>query len=360
MEAPAPSISPSDVIAVRPGEELDAARVAAALRGKLPGSEQPLSIAQFGGGHANLTYLLRFGEGPQALEYVLRRPPLGPVAPGAHDMKREYRALARLWEGFPLAPRAYCFCEDESVIGAPFFVMERRHGVVVRGTVPERFGGGRDEVANRKLAEVVVDTLAQFHAVDPEPLGLDTIGKPDGFLARQVTGWAERFERAKTGDDAVAEELVRWLLAQLPASPAPTPLHNDWRLDNMAVDENDPGRCVAVYDWDMFTNGDPLADLGTLLALWADPGEPPAGTNPMPTQSPGFLTRAQATARYGERSGRDVAAVPYYLVFGTFKMGVVLQQIYFRFQRGQTQDERFAALGEAARALFRLAAERRP
>ena len=360
MEITSPPTSPSDVIPVRPGEALDVAAVAAALRGRLPSSEGPLGIEQFGGGHANLTYLLRFGEGPGAVEYVLRRPPLGPVAPGSHDMVREYRALSSLWRGFPLAPRAYFLCEDTSVIGAPFFVMERRRGVVVRGSVPEIFGGGRDPVANRKLGEVVVDTLVDFHAVDPKPLGLDGMGKPDGFLRRQVTGWAGRFERAKTGDDPVADELVRWLLEQLPVSPAPTPLHNDWRLDNMAVAEDDPGRCVAVYDWDMFTLGDPLADLGTLLALWGDPGEMPPAMNAMPTQTPGFGTRAQATARYGERTGRDVSLVPYYLVFGTFKMGVVLQQIYFRFQNGQTQDARFAGLGEAARRLFHLAAERRP
>lgn len=360
MESAPRSSPPPEVIAVRPGEGLDVAAVAGALRDRLPGSEQPLRIEQFGGGHANLTYLLRFGEGAGAVEYVLRRPPIGPVAPGSHDMAREYRALSRLWRGFPLAPRAYLLCEDVAVIGAPFFVMERRHGVVIRGGVPERFGGGRDPVANRKLAEVVIDTLADFHAVDPEPIGLADMGRPEGFLGRQVTGWAGRFERAKTGDDPVAEEVVRWLLDNLPASPPPTPLHNDWRLDNMAVAEDDPGRCVAVYDWDMFTIGDPLADLGTLLAMWSDPGEVPPSMNPMPTQTPGFLTRAQAVVRYGERTGRDISLAAYYCVFGTFKMGVVLQQIYFRFHRGQTQDPRFAALGDVARALFRIASERRP
>lgn len=352
--------APSDVIAVRPGEELDSARVAEFLRGKLPGSTRPLRIEQFGGGHANLTYLLRYGTGADEVQYVLRRPPLGPVAPGAHDMVREYRALSLLWKGFPLAPRAYVLCEDTSVMGAPFFVMERRHGVVVRGGVPEIFGGGRDRAANRKLSEVVVDVLADFHAVDPKPIGLGDVGRPEGFLERQVTGWAGRLERSKTSDDPVAEEVKRWLLDSLPASPPATPLHNDWRLDNMAVAADDPGRCVAVYDWDMFTLGDPLADLGTVLATWSDPGESPAGTNPMPTTAPGFLSRAEAAARYGERSGRDVSQVPYYLVFGTFKMGVVLQQIFVRFHRGQTQDPRFAGLGEAAKGLFRLAASRRP
>jgi aminoglycoside phosphotransferase (APT) family kinase protein len=239
--------------------------------------------------------------------------------------------------------------------------MERRRGVVVRGEVPEVFGGGRDAVANRKLSEVVIDTLVDFHAVDPVPIGLDSLGRdPARFLERQVKGWTDRFERARTEAIAAADEVSRWLLDELPASPVPTLLHNDWRLDNMAVAFDDPGRCVAVYDWDMCTVGDPLCDLGTVIAMWSDPGEAPAGTNPMPTQAPGFLKRTEAAARYAERSGRDLADLAYYDVFGTFKMAVVLQQIYVRFHRGQTHDARFATMGAVARDLFELAARRRP
>jgi len=359
MAAQDPSLA-TDTIPIRRGEGFDTVRLAKYLRGKLPAAEGPLEVQQFAGGHANLTYLLRFGSGRSVVEYVLRRPPLGPVAASAHDMGREYRALSALHTGFPLAPRVFVYCDDAAVLGVPFFVMERRNGVVVRGVIPERFGGGRDPIANRKLSQVVMDTLAQFHSVDAASVGLGDLGKPAGFLQRQVAGWAERFERSKTVDLPLAEELTRWLLDNLPSSGEATLLHNDWRLDNLAVAADDPGRCVAVYDWDMCTRGDPLADLGTLLALWSDPGEGPAGTNPMPTQSPGFFSRAEATARYHERTGRDVSTVPYYLVFGTFKMAVVLQQIYFRFQRGQTQDDRFAGLGTAAEGLFRLAAARRP
>jgi aminoglycoside phosphotransferase (APT) family kinase protein len=350
-----------DVIAVRADERFDEATLAAYLRGRLPGADAPLAVAQFGGGHANLTYLLHFGAGAGAVEYVLRRPPLGPVAPGSHDMAREWRALSVLWQAFPPAPRAFLFCEDPAVLGAPFVVMERRRGVVVRGGVPEVFGGGRDERANRKLSEVVVDALVEFHAVAPAPLGLDALGRaPERFLERQLVGWLDRYERAQTQALPRADELARWLGDTRPASPAPTLLHNDWRLDNMALAEDDPGRCVGVYDWDMCTLGDPLADLGTLLALWSNRGQAPAGTNPMPTQTPGFLTREEAVARYGRRSGRDVANVPWYDVFGTFKMAVVLQQIYARFARGQTQDARFAGLENAAAGLFDLAASRRP
>ena len=247
MSDPAPQ---SELVDIREDERFDEAKLAGYLRGKLEAAERPLQVRQFGGGHANLTYLLRFGEGNEAVEYVLRRPPLGPVAATAHDMHREYRALSRLWKGFPPAPRAYLYCDDEAIIGAPFLVMERRHGVVVRNVVPPEYGGGRDPVANRKLSEVVIDTLADFHAVDPGAIGLQELGKPDGFLARQVDGWTRRYQRARLEDLSDAEEVSLWLRERRPGSPPPTLVHNDWRLDNMALAPDDPGRCVAVYDWD--------------------------------------------------------------------------------------------------------------
>jgi aminoglycoside phosphotransferase (APT) family kinase protein len=315
-----------------------------------------MDLAQFAGGKANLTYLIRFGNA----EYVLRRPPLGPVAPTSHDMGREYRVLSTLWTAFPLAPRAFHFCDDPSVIGAPFFVMERRHGVVVRDRVPPEYGAGEDPVANRKLSEVVIDALVELHDVEPGHAGLADLGHPEGFLERQVSGWVERFRQASTSSNPVAEELAAWLPAWIPASPPPTLVHNDWRLDNMAVHPEDPGRCVAVYDWDMATRGDPLADLGTLLAVWYRPDEIPSALNPMPTTVPGFLDRDDAASRYAQGSGRDLSNLPWYLVFGSFKMAVILQQIHLRWLRGQTRDDRFAAMGDAAEQLFRLAAERRP
>jgi aminoglycoside phosphotransferase (APT) family kinase protein len=188
-------------------------------------------------------------------------------------------------------------------------------------------------------------------------VGLEKLGRPQGFLERQVTGWTGRYERAKIDAAPVAEEVARWLADNLPESPPATLVHNDWRLDNMAVAPDDPGRCVAVYDWDMCTLGDPFCDLGTLLGVW---GEGMVGSNAMPTATEGFMNRDQATERYAARAGRDIDVIPYYIVFGTFKMGVVLQQIYFRFHRGQTQDQRFAGLGQAAAHLFQLAADRRP
>jgi aminoglycoside phosphotransferase (APT) family kinase protein len=346
----------SDTIAVRPDETFDIDRLRNYLVEKLPGAESGLTVRQFSGGHANLTYLLDYGQ----TEYVLRRPPLGPVAPGSHDMKREYEVLSRLWKAFPPAPRAYHLCEDDSVIGSPFFVMERRHGVVIRNEVPEIFGAGADVVANRNLSEVVVRTLAEFHAVDPAACGLDQLGHPEGFLQRQVEGWLQRWQRARHEDNPIAERVAAWVAARLPTSPPPTLVHNDWRLDNMAVSPDDPSVCTAVYDWDMCTRGDPLADLGTLLAVWYEEGEVPATLNPMPTSVPGFMNRNQALQLYRDQTGLDLSEFGWYLVFGTWKLGVVLQQIFIRWHRGQTKDQRFAGMGDAAHRLFELADERTP
>jgi aminoglycoside phosphotransferase (APT) family kinase protein len=344
----------TELIEVRPDERFDPARLGNLLDGRLEGAAGVPQVMQFAGGHANLTYLLRY---PQA-EYVLRRPPLGPVAPGSHDMKREYEVLSRLWRSFDKAPRAFYFCGDESVIGAPFFVMERRHGVVVRSVIPSTFGGGGNPEANRKLSEMVIDTLAEFHAVDPGSCGLDHLGRPAGFIERQVGGWLERWEHAKHEENPVVDRVFSWITDNIPASVDVTLVHNDWRLDNMAAATDDPGRCVAVYDWDMCTRGDPLADVGTLMAVWYTAGEVPATLNPMPTNAPGFLSRGEATDRYAHMSGRDLASVRWYVVFGTWKLGVVLQQIYIRWKRGQTRDDRFSNMGEGAAHLFRLAEER--
>lgn len=344
-----------DVIPVRAEESFPIYRLARYLEGKVVGAEGTPSVGQFAGGHANLTYLLTYPE----VELVLRRPPLGPVAPGSHDMSREYRVLSRLHRAFSPAPEAFLFCDDVAVMGAPFLVMERKTGVVIRNVVPAMFGSGEDRVANRKLSEVVVDTLADLHSVDPASCDLADLGRPDGFLGRQVEGWITRWEAAQHEPNPLADDLADWIRTRLPKSPAPTIIHNDWRLDNMAVDPVDPGRCTAVYDWDMCTRGDPLADLGTVMGVWYEADEMPATLNPMPTSVPGFMSRAEAIERYAEKSGADLRDFNWYLVFGTWKLGVVLQQIFIRWHRGQTHDERFASMGEGAHRLFELAAARR-
>ena len=343
-----------DVVPVRPGEELDAAAVGAYLEGKMPGACGVPEVWQFPGGHANLTYLIHY---PGPVAYVLRGPPPGDLPASAHDMGREFRVLSTLYRAYPPAPRAFVFCEDRSVIGATFFVMERREGVVVRREVPPAFGGGTDPSVNRKLSEVMIDALADFHAVDPRAAGLETLGKPEGYLERQVKGWTERWERARTKDVAAAPEVIRWLHETMPATPDVTLVHNDWRLDNMAVAADDPGRCVAVYDWDMCTRGDPLTDLGTLLSTWFEAGEDYAFIASMPSGAPGFMTRREAVARYAARSGRDVSRMPYYYVFGLFKMAGVVQQLYFRWHKGQTHDARMAGGEVVAEGLMGLARE---
>lgn len=344
-----------ELIEVRPDERFDVLPLAEWLGAKLGIEGYPV-VRQFSGGKANLTYLLTMADGS---ELVLRRPPLGPVAAGAHDMSREYGVLSRLYRVFDKAPRALAYCDDLDVIGSTFFIMERKPGVVVRESVPEIFGGGGDANANRALSTVVVDTLAELHQVSPESCGLGDLGRPSGFLGRQVEGWRARWESARDGEAGAAAEVASWLEDNIPDSDDVTLLHNDWRLDNMAVSAENPGLCVAVYDWDMATRGDPLADLGTLMASWYDPGEMPSALNPMPTTTPGWLRRDEAVARYSTLSGRDVSAFPWYLVFGTWKMGVVLQQIFIRWRRGHTADDRFSVLGEGARHLFELAATRR-
>lgn len=346
----------SELIEVREDEAFDVDGLVSWMEGvpELPRGRP--EVLQFGGGKANLTYLLTF---PDNQQLVLRRPPLGPVATGSHDMAREYEVLSRLWQSFDKAPRAVAYGDDSSVIGAPFLLMERRNGIVVRGEVPELFGGGLDPTANASLSTVVVETLAEFHRVDPESCGLGDLGRPAGFLERQVDGWLQRWSHAKHEDNPLADEVGSWLADNLPESETATLLHNDWRLDNMAVSRDDPGVCVAVYDWDMATRGDPLADLGTLMGSWFDPGEAPEGLGMMPTTAPGWLARDEAVHLYGDTSGRDLTSISWYLVFGSWKLAVILEQIYIRWARGQTQDMRFAHLDNAARALFELAAARR-
>lgn len=340
-----------ELIVVRKGEELDTEPLAHYLHKRLEEAGGPLSVLQFAGGHANLTYLLRFPD----REYVLRRPPMGPVAKSSHDMSREYRVLSVLHQAFPFAPRALLYCEDLSVIGAPFFVMERKKGTVVRNVVPPEFGSGQDPKTNQILSEVIIDTLVQFHGVDAGRVGLDDFGKPTGYMERQVHGWGERYERAKTKEIPLMKDLKCWLEDKMPPPQGPTLLHNDWRLDNMMLDHHDPSKVIAVFDWDMCTRGDPLADLGCLLSFWFEKGEGLGEMSAMPSQVPGFMTREEAIRRYGERSGRDVSKMDFYYVFGLYKMAVVVQQIYFRYARGQTKDDRFKLFGMGAELLMSLA-----
>jgi aminoglycoside phosphotransferase (APT) family kinase protein len=271
-------------------------------------------------------------------------------------MRREHRVLAVLWREFPLAPRSYLLCEDENVIGAPFHVLERKTGFAIRAELP----GFYTPALGRRISEMLVDTLVQLHRVDFAALGLEGLGKPLGFAQRQVEGWTKRWHAAKDRDLVNMEKVSAWLAAHVPEPPRAALLHNDFKLDNLLLDPVDPGRPVAVLDWDMATLGDPLVDLGQLLTYWSDPADAPAWkeTAMMPSTADGFLTRAEVVERYAAATGIKPAAVRWYEAFGVFRLAVVLQQIYIRYARGQTKDERFAkfarhvdALADRARAL---------
>ena len=341
-----------DTIAVRSDERLPVERVADFLRRSGLTSVDRLEVEQFPAGQSNLTYLVRAGD----WEAVLRRPPLGPVAPRAHDMAREFHILERLHPSFPLAPSPLALCEDPAVIGAPFYVMERRQGLVLDQELPE--GWTPDPALFLGITESMVRVLVELHAVDWQAAGLGEISHPEGYMHRQVTGWLDRFARARTSDLAELAALSDWLVENLPESPPPTVIHNDFKLNNLRLDASDPRRVSAVLDWEMATVGDPLSDVASMLVYWTAPGEDELmGGLKSVTAEPGFPGRAQVRELYAQLSGRDLAQLDFYIAFAYFKLGVICQQIFYRWYKGQTHDERFASHGTVATNLIRKAAE---
>jgi aminoglycoside phosphotransferase (APT) family kinase protein len=339
----------ANTIAVRPGEDLDRDRVVAYLRQQLPDlPDAPLTVRQYPSGASNLTYLLQIGKWGG----VLRRPPLGPLPPRAHDMIREAKLLRRLHPAYPLAPEPYAICEDPDIIGAPFYVMERRHGIVLDDAFPPGIPPTPDRC--RRISASTVETLVRLHAIDWQAAGLADLGRPEGFLARQVEGWIARYERARTDDYPQVAPLVHWLTAHLPPDTAPTIIHNDFKLNNLLLAPGDLAPVVAVLDWEMTTIGDPLFDLAVSLTYWIEPGDSLAlrGVLPNVTWMPYFYTRDEFMREYASQSGRDLAAIDYYLTFAYFKLAVILQQIYARWRNGQTRDERFADFGHRVRILI--------
>lgn len=342
----------TDTIEVRPDERFDEGKLAGYLNGRLPGADHPPLVRQFGGGAANLTYLLDYG----THQYVLRRPPLGPVAKSAHDMAREYKVLSVLYQAFPYAPRAYLYCDDPSIIDTNFFVMERRQGVVVRRSLPPEFAAMPD--APRRMSAALVDALAKFHAVDYQAIGLSDLGEPSGFITRQIEGWYRRWHAAKTEDVADMESVYMWLKSHQPPTSVPSLVHNDYKLDNIMFDPLDPGKMVAVFDWDMCTLGDPLNDLGALLSYWTESTDPSyfQSMAMMPTGMD-FMTRRELVERYVLKSGRSINDIHFYHALGLFRVTVIIAQIYLRYHRGQTQDQRFGALGMMIPFMARAALE---
>lgn len=344
-----------DTIQVRRGEELPVDALQMYLQKNLPNYvDAPLTIEQFSEGHSNLTYVLTIG----GQQYVLRRPPLGPVAAKAHDMAREYKILQALHPIFPVAPKPILFSNDESIIGSPFFIMERKKGIVLDTDFPEGILG--TEADGRRLSQLMVDYLVQLHALDYEATELVKLAKPDGFLSRQVHSWIDRYDKVKTSEIEAVAKLTDWLKNNIPASPDPAIIHYDFKFNNAMFNE-EMTEFVGLFDWEMTTVGDPLADVGVVLSYWIQADDPKAvqfmlGKPPITTK-PGFFTRAEFIQAYATQSGRDLSAINYYLTFAYFKLAVIGQQIYYRYVKGQTTDARFAQMDQLVSAVITHASE---
>jgi aminoglycoside phosphotransferase (APT) family kinase protein len=300
-----------------------------------------VTVEQFPSGYSNLTYLVRIGN----RELVLRRPPFGRKAKTAHDMGREYRILKALNPVFPYCPKPLAYTEDESILGCPFYVMERIQGIILRKKLPEGLEFTPDQM--RSLCENLLDVHQKLHSIDYKAVGLEGFGKPEGYVKRQVEGWSERYRAARTPDAPDFEKVMQWLHDKMPSDfPRPSVIHNDFKLDNVVLDPDNPLKIVGVLDWEMATVGDPLMDLGCSLGYWVQRDDPPefqaAGT--LPTNLPGALTRDEVVKRYEEKTGIRINNFDFYLCFGFFRLAVIVQQIYYRFYHGQTKDERFKLL----------------
>jgi len=312
---------------------------------------------QFVGGFGNLNFLVSIDNE----NFVLRRPPLGDLPPGGNDMVREYRVTSRLWKGFPLAPKAIHLCEDTAILGAPFLIMQYRPGAVIHRELPQFLFG-----KTAMLSTMLIDVLAEFQSVDPGSIGLDDLGKPDGFLDRAVAGWIKRYQIAAKHvyqdrqPPRSAVEIIQWLNQQKTPLGSHTLLHNDFKLNNVVLDKSDFTTPIALLDWDMCTRGDPLFDFATLLSYWVEPDDPP-GLNEigqMPTStSPGWMSRKELTDYYEKTSGADLSNIHFYRVLTAFKLCIVFMQIYARFVRGTTTDPRIASLGPVLDSLFEFTHE---
>ncbi|MBM7647698.1 aminoglycoside phosphotransferase (APT) family kinase protein [Bacillus ectoiniformans] len=338
------------LIPVRKGEELNLSRLESHLRQTIPNlPESSLMVKQFGAGASNLTYELTIG----SWEAVLRRAPLGKVAAKAHDMEREFHVLASLYDQFPLAPKPLYYCPDESIAGKPFLLMERKYGVLLESELPN--GMEVTEEAGIRLSEQMLDTLVKLHHVDYRGSKLEEISKPVGFMERQVHGWIGRFDRAQTDEVKAFPELKKWLISHIPISQDATVIHYDYKFNN-ALFSDDLSHMTGLFDWEMATIGDPLADVGAAMSYWVEENDPDIlkmgfGKPPITTKS-GFFTRNEFIQRYAQKSGRDVSGIHYYLTFAYFKLAVICQQIYYRYKKGQTNDSRFRKFGEFAEALI--------
>ncbi|HLO81566.1 MAG TPA: phosphotransferase family protein [Chitinophagaceae bacterium] len=325
-------------VAVRANESPDMEKLKAYLKGRLVGVGDDLQIEQFPGGYSNLTFLLKSGEN----EFVLRKPPFGANIKSAHDMGREFKVLSALQPVYAAIPQPLLYCEDEDVLGTPFYIMQRVKGIILRNKIPK--GLHLDVDTMRTISESAVDNLAKLHTIDLNSTGLIHLGKPEGYVTRQVEGWVKRYYNAQTEEVGDMDKTAEWLRANIPAENSPAFIHNDYKYDNLVLNPNDLSDILAVLDWEMATVGDPLMDLGTTLAYWGEAGDSEALKPFNLTWLEGNLNREQVLVRYQEKTGTDTGNFLFYYVFGSFKIAVIVQQIYARYKKGFTQDPRFASL----------------
>lgn len=326
---------------VRKGDELDLAAVDTYLRQQIPGLEGSPGVKQYPGGASNLTYLIQYAN----RDLILRRPPGGQKARGAHDMVREARIMQALKPVYPYVPEVLALCQDEAVLGCDFYVMQRLVGIIPRQDFPP--GLELSPERTHALCVNVIDKLVELHQVDVKAAGLASLGKGEGYVSRQIGGWSERLRNAHTPDNKDFAEVIAWLEAKKPAGEvAITLIHNDYRFDNVVLAPEDLS-VIGVLDWEMATLGDPLMDLGNSLAYWVQADDDPVFQmmRRQPTNAPGMLTRDEVIAYYGEKTGWKVDNFDFYLVYGLFRLAGIAQQIWYRYYHQQTTNPAFAQFG---------------
>ena len=338
--------------AVRKGEQLSEEKLLHHLNTSLGKEEQSLLVQQFPSGFSNLTYLIQYA----GLDYVLRRPPFGANVKSGHDMGREYKILKALDGHYAKAPKPLLFCADTEVLDAPFYLMERVQGKILRASTPKEEMPTPDQF--QKLAGNLVDTLVELHELDYKAVGLDDLGNPEGYVERQVMGWGKRYQKAKTHDHKAMEDTAKWLANHMPKKSRASLIHNDFKYDNLVLTADDELSVKAVLDWEMTTLGDPLMDLGTTLGYWMHHTDPDfiAQNQLNLTTQLGNPSRGEIVELYAQKSGKPVEDIVFYFVFGVFKIAVIVQQIYYRYHLGHTQDPRFAQLDKIV-SLYGLVAQ---
>ncbi|WP_290871099.1 phosphotransferase family protein [Aquabacterium sp.] len=329
---------------VRAGEELNTPAVDAWLKDRVPGLTGQPEVTQFSGGASNWTYRLHYKDVAEGGDFILRRPPAGTKAKGAHDMGREFTVQSALKPVYPVVPTMVGLCTDEAVTGSEFYVMARIAGIIPRKNMPR--GLVLDVPTTRRLCTNVLDKLIALHQVDAQAAGLASLGKGSGYCQRQIEGWSARYDKARTWNVPSYRRVIAWLKERTPQDVANVLIHNDWRFDNVVLSESDPTRVIGVLDWEMATLGDPLMDLGNALAYWthADDHFLMRSTRRQPTHLPGMLRREEVVDYYLERAGYRVDRKgdwPFYEVYGLFRLAVIVQQIYYRYHHKQTNNPAF-------------------